>query len=504
MSYKEDDGVLKVWVNGRRFIPRGGNWGFSESMLRYRAREYDATLRYHREMNFNMIRNWVGQIGDDAFYEACDRHGVMVWQDFWLANPWDGPNPDDNSLFLSNVKDTVLRIRNHPSIGIYCGRNEGFPPKPLEDGFQSILSDMHPGLHYIPSSADNVVGGGGPYAAMPLTFYPKMAQYTKLHSEIGMPTIPSAESVRAMISKHALWPPGLEWGLHDFCEGGAPRGESFMAMVEQSYGGTDNLEEWISLAQFVDYEGFRAEFEAQSKYRMGLLLWMSHPCWPSFLWQTYDYYLEPMAAYFACRNACEPLHIQWNRVTDAIDVVNYSAGDVRGLTALAEVLNIDGSVQWKKSASLDSAEDSATTCLQMEYPAALTPVHFVRLTLSRGNTLVSSNLYLRGVQESNFRGIRQLPKARITTSTEITRRGDVWMLTTRMKNSSAHPALMVKLTAVREKSGDRILPAIYNDNYFTLLPGEQRMIHTEVNHTDTRGQRPRVLIRGFNVQAESE
>ena len=59
---------------------------------------------------------------------------------------------------------------------------------------------------------------------------------------------------------------------------------------------------------------------------MGLLLWMSHPCWPSFLWQTYDYYLEPMAAYFACKNACEPLHIQWNRVTDVVDVVNYSAG----------------------------------------------------------------------------------------------------------------------------------------------------------------------------------
>ena len=501
MSYKENDGALKIWINGRRFIPRGGNWGFSESMLRYRAREYDATLRYHREMNFNMIRNWVGQVGDNEFYEACDRHGVMVWQDFWLANPWDGPDPDDDNLFLSNVKDTVLRIRNHASIGLYCGRNEGFPPKAIDDGIQNILAELHPGLHYIPSSADNVVGGGGPYAAMPLTFYPTMAQYTKLHSEIGMPTIPSAESVRAMVAKDALWPPGLEWGLHDFCEGGAPRGESFMSTVEQTYGGTDNLEEWVSLAQFVDYEGFRAEFEAQSKYRMGLLLWMSHPCWPSFLWQTYDYYLEPMAAYFACKNVCEPLHIQWNRVTDAVDVVNYSAGDVRGLTALAEVLNMDGSLKWKKSASLDSTEDSAATCFQMEYPSELTSVHFVRLALSRGETPVSTNLYLRGVEEGNFRAIRQLPKAQLKTSTEATRRGDLWHLTTRLHNLSAYPALMVKLTVVREKSGDRILPAIYNDNYFTLLPGEQRTIQIELNHSDTRGERPRMLVRGFNVEA---
>lgn len=501
MSYKEDDGALRIWINGRRFIARGGNWGFSESMLRYRAREYDAALRYHREMNFNMVRNWVGQIGDDQFYDACDRHGVMVWQDFWLANPWDGPDPNDDNLFLSNVKDTVLRIRNHAAIGIYCGRNEGFPPKAIEEGLESILTKLHPQIHYIPSSADNVVGGGGPYAAMPLTFYPTMAQYPKLHSEIGMPTIPSAESVRTMLSKDALWPPGLEWGLHDFCEGGAPRGESFMAMVEQCYGGTDNLEEWISLAQFVDYEGFRAEFEAQSKYRMGLLLWMSHPCWPSFLWQTYDYYLEPMAAYFACKNVCEPLHIQWNRVTDEVDIVNYSAGPVTGLTAQAEVLNIDGLLKWKKTVPLDSVEDSVVTCMQMQYPAELTLVHFVRLTLSQSGTPISTNLYLRGAQEGSFRAIRQLPKVGLRASTEAERSGDQWHLTTRLQNPSAHPALMVKLTVVRERSGDRILPAIYNDNYFTLLPGEQRTIQIELQHADTRKERPRVLVRGFNVEA---
>ncbi len=503
MSYKEDDGALKIWVNGRRFIPRGGNWGFSESMLRYRAREYDATLRYHREMNFNMIRNWVGQIGDNEFYDACDRHGVMVWQDFWLANPWDGPDPDDDRLFLSNVKDTVLRIRNHASIAIYCGRNEGFPPKPLNEGIQNILAQLHPGIHYIPSSADNVVGGGGPYAAMPLSFYPKMAQYPKLHSEIGMPTIPSLESVRAMLSKDALWPPGLEWGLHDFCEGGAPRGENFMSMVEQSYGGTDNLEEWISLAQFVDYEGFRAEFEAQSKYRMGLLLWMSHPCWPSFLWQTYDYYLEPMAAYFACKKVCEPLHIQWNRVTDDVEVVNYSAGDLRGLTAIAEILNVDGSRKWKKDVVINSAEDSVNTAFRMKFPEDLSAVHFVALRLLRGDAAVSTNLYLRGVQEVNFRAIRQLPEVRIETSSAAERTGDFWNMTTRLHNRSAHPALMVRLTVVRDKTGDRILPAIYEDNYFTLLPGEERTIHTELRHADTRGERPIMLIRGFNTKAKS-
>ena len=211
MTYSEDSGRLRMFINGRRFIARGGNWGFSESMLRYRAREYDAAVRYHREMNFTMIRNWVGQIGDEAFYEACDRYGVMVWQDFWLANPFDGPIPNDNAMFLNNADDLIRRIRSHPSMGIYCGRNEGYPPKPLEQGLRALLGRLHPDLHYIPSSADDVVSGHGPYMALPPSSYFETAD-RKLHSEIGAPTIPPMESVRAMMPESAIWPQGLEWG----------------------------------------------------------------------------------------------------------------------------------------------------------------------------------------------------------------------------------------------------------------------------------------------------
>ena len=318
-----------------------------------------------------------------------------------------------------------------------------------------------------------------------------------------MPNIPSIETVRTMMPKNALWPPGLEWGLHDFPEGGFHRGPTFFDTLENAYGNSNNLEEFVSLAHFLDYEGFRAEFEAQSKNRMGLLLWMSHSCWPSLLWQTYDYYLEPTPAYFACKNVCEALHIQWNRVTDFVEVVNYSAGDLRGLIATVEVLNLDGSSKWEESASLDSAEDSVTNCIKMEYPSGLTPAHFVRLTLSRAGSPLSTNLYLRGVQEGNYRVIRQLPKVHVKAVTDIRRQGNQWKLTTQLHNPSAYPSLMTRLKVVREKSGDRILPVIYSDNYFTLMPGEQRTVHTQLNHADTRGERPRVALGGFNVEPAS-
>ena len=493
MTFSEEGGNLRLWVNGRRFIGRGGNWGFGESMLRYRAREYDAAVRYHREMNFTMIRNWVGQIGDDEFWEACDRHGVMVWQDFWLANPWDGPDPDDNSMFLNNVKDFVLRIRNHPSIGLYCGRNEGYPPKPLEEGIRKILGDLHAGLHYIPSSADDVVSGHGPYQAMPASFYFRAAD-VRMHSEIGAPNIPPIESVRLMMPEKDLWPQGLSWGLHDFCLEGAQGGAGFRAMIDSGLGGATNAEEWVRLAQILNYDTYRAIFESQSVHRMGVLLWMSHSCWPSFVWQTYDYYFEPTAAYFGCKKGSEPLHIQWNCLDDAIEVVNYSAGNQTGLTAEMELLNLDGSRIDGKNSSVDSNEDSTVTCFKMSYPANASSVHFIRLRLKKGAELISSNFYMRGLEEGNLRAIRELPKPQIDASTKVAKSGDGWRLTTDLRNSGSAPALMVRLKAVGEKSGERILPAIYSDNYIALMPGERTTITTDLAEADTRGEKPAIVV----------
>lgn len=491
--------ALQIWINGRRFIPKGGNWGFSESMLRYGRREYEAAVRYHREMHFNIIRNWVGQTGDDAFYEACDRNGILVWQDFWLANPWDGDDPGHDAMFLANVTDTVRRIRTHASLGLYCGRNEGYPPKPLDDAIRTILADLHPDLPYISSSADDVASGHGPYRAMPLDSYAGKYAPTRLHSEMGMPNIPSMESVRLMMPQVAWWPQGRLWGVHDFCLQGAQGGSSYLEMIRQSYGQAASAGEWVTLSQFLNYDGYRAMFEAQSNSRMGLIIWMSHPAWPSFVWQTYDYFLEPTAAYFGARKGCEPLHIQWNAHSDRIEVVNYSAGDAKGLTATAQLLNLDGSLQWEKQTVIDCPEDSMADPIRIRRPAALSAVYFIRLKLERGPEIVSENLYCRGLEAEDTQALRELPAVKLQVSTSRQRRGETWTLVTRLINGSSLPALLVRLKAVRENSADRILPVHYSDNYLTLLPGETRTVTTELDHADTRGESPRIVVEGLNV-----
>ena len=517
--------ALRIYINGRRFIGRGGNWGFPEVLLRYRAREYDTAVKLHKDMNFTMIRNWVGQTGDDEFFEACDKYGVMVWQDFWLANPVDGPNPNDSDLFLANAKDFILRLRNHPSIAIWVGRNEGDPPEPIETGLVNLVAELHPGMKYIPNSANRGVSGGGPYRTVPPKFYFQNRATVKLHSELGEPNIMTLDSVKQTMPEEALWPQGDVWGMHDFTKSGAQGGSAWLDMIERNYGGATNVADWVELSQFLNYDGYRAMFEAQGKNRMGMLLWMSHPCWPSFVWQTYDYYFDETAGYFGSKKGSEPLHIQWNPLTDMVEVVNYSAGNVTGLTAGIEILNMDGTQKWSKTATLDSKEDSVESPIKIEYPAGLTPAHFIRLKLTRGAAVVSDNFYLRGLQENpaapvaggrggaggagaqaastigyDLRAIRTLPKVKVAAATKVARQGSRWVLTTELHNTSKSPALMVRVKAVREKSGDRILPALYSDNYVALMPGEKRTITTELEDADTRAERPRIALDGFNLE----
>lgn len=492
-SYSEDGEVLKIWINGRRFIPHGGNWGFPESMLRYRSREYDAALRYHRDEHFNMIRNWVGQTGDEAFYDAADRYGVVVWQDFWLANPWDGPDPDDNHLFLANARDYLLHIRNHASLGMFCGRNEGFPPQPIDDGLRELVATLEPGSHYISSSADGPVSGHGPYRVEPLRYYFDHAP-TKLHSEMGSPNVVEMDDLRRTMPESAMWPQGYQWPLHDYHEH-----NPFTTAVEKQYGGASDAAGWVSFAQFVDYDAYRGMFEGQSKNRLGLLIWMSHPAWPSLLWQTYDYFFDTDAGYYGAKKGAEPLHIQWNAATDAVEVVNYSAGEQNGLTAHAQVIDIDGTVKWEKSAAVDSHEDSTVSPLQLEFPAGLAQTHFIRLTLTRGTVVLSSNFYLHGLTEGDYQGIRDLAAAKVSVRTRITRAGAQWQIMTELHNLSKTPALMVRVKAIRSKSGDLIVPALYSDNYIALMPGEKQTISISLEDADTRGERPSVRVEGYNL-----
>ena len=484
----EKDTQLRIYINNRRLVPKGGNWAFSENNLNYRGREYDAAVRYHREMNYNMIRNWVGMTGDREFFEACDRYGLMVWQDFWLANPADGPDPDDEAMFMENARDFVLKIRNHPCIGIYCGRNEGYPPKTLDVALRETVASLHPGLDYISSSADDGVSGHGPYNALsPKEYFER--QTGKLHTERGMPNVMTFEGLSRTLNAEHMWPQNIYWGRHDYTMEGAQRGASFNKLIADNFGEPTSPEEFCEWAQWINYEGYRAMYEGGNKNAMGLLIWMSHPCWPSMVWQTYDYYLEPTAAYFGVKHACEPLHVQWNPVTNQVEVINHSAGDQSG-TVTATVYDINGNLLWSSCLPYDLKEDHYLDAMTVEVPHNLEIVYFLRLTLTDGNGKQASlNDYVLSSLGDNRKQLHDLRRAQLTSTVSghdvtVTNTGNV-------------PAVMLRLN-LKGSDGEQILPVIYSDNYFNLMPGESRTIKVEWKTEDARGVKPVIEVSGMN------
>ena len=505
---RNDAQRLSLYVNGRRFIGFGGNWGFPEHLLNYRAREYDAAVKYHADMNFTMIRNWVGMTGSRDFYEACDRHGIMIWQDFWLANPWDGPDPMNPDRFNAIAEEYVRRIRNHPSIGLYVGRNEGYPPEEIDSFLKEMIDREHPGMYYIPHSATDGVSGGGPYNALKPAQYFRVRGRDKFHSEMGMPAVMNYENLVRAMGEDALEPvntiahPNPMYGLHDYTLGrlanSAQQAESFNELLANAFGEPADAKQFAERAQWINYDGYRAMFESRGQYRRGLLLWMSHPAWPSMVWQTYDYYFEPTGAYFGCKKACEPLHIQLNLLTREVEAVNYHAGDRTGLTAKVSVLDMGGKVVDGCTAQLDLPEDSTAVVAALPVPEGISPVYYVKLELSdvAGN-LLSENFYVQGKEEGNLQELNSLGKASVKVS--MTGKGP-WKVT--LTNNGDVPALMLRLKLVSKSTGEMVLPVIYSDNYISLMPGESRVIDIEAAPEDLHG-RTGLEITGFNLDLKS-
>src|SRR5579871_4111893 len=98
--------VSNAEVNGVRIAARGGSWGMDDSRKRVSRERLEPYFRLHREANVNIIRNWVGQSTEEAFFELADEYGLMVWNDFWASTQDYNVEPEDPALFIENARDT--------------------------------------------------------------------------------------------------------------------------------------------------------------------------------------------------------------------------------------------------------------------------------------------------------------------------------------------------------------------------------------------------------------
>ena len=493
--------TLTISVNGVQVFIRGGDWGLDEGLKRIPRARLEEEIKLHKLANLNLIRNWVGQSTGEDFYELCDKYGILVWDEFFQPNPGDGPDPDDLDTYIANVRDKILRFRNHPSIMLWCARNEGFPPPDIDAALRKVLAELEPTRRYQPSSTDGAgVRSHGPYSwREPRKFYLVTDDYFK--TETGTVSVPTLESIQGMMPKEDWETIDDDWAEHDFAKGNSGA-DKYPAEIAARYGPFRNLADFVRKAQMANYEAYRAMYEGRNAVLFhpttAIITWMSAPAQPSFVWQLYHYDLDPMSSLFAVMHASEMVHIQFNESTGEVQVINNKPDPVTDLVAHVAVYNFDGTVAYQRDTNVTAAPDVATSLGPIDFPATISAVHFVKLELrDKAGQVISSNFYWRAVpdHQDDLTALNPLPMVPLTAKAQ---RIDDHTFTITLTNPTKSIALMAHIQ-LRRKSGERVLPVYYSDNYVSLVPTESKTITIDTADANFNGQDALIVVDGWNV-----
>ncbi|MCQ2141492.1 MAG: glycoside hydrolase family 2 [Bacteroidales bacterium] len=483
---------LVIRCNGVRIFCRGGNWGMDDGMKDCSREKMEPYLQLHKDAGFNMVRNWTGESTDEMFYELCDEYGMLVWNDFWMSTEGYNLDPNDEDLFMENVVDVLKRFRNHPSIAIWCPRNEGYATESLETRLDDAVAMYDGTRRYHPNSRYSNLRTSGPwhYLVNPAEYYTGRA--FGFNTELGTPSFPTAETMRKFLAPEDQWPMSEAWYYHDMHFDTAP----YFADMAKKYGKGESLDDFCRKAQMMNYDSHRAMLESWNS-RMwantsGILLWMTHPAWPSVEWQVYSWDYETMASFFGCKKACEPVHIQMN--LDDLDVVvlNTTVEEKSALKAEMALYTLEGkklSSVTHKLAQLPA--NALTECFQADLSAGK-GVYIVRLSLKDAkNKVLSQNDYLRS-EDGSFRA---MDSSKIHLTAKWNKDGSFTV-----KNPAKVAAIGIKLNARYLSDGTAVLPAFFSDGYVNLLPGESRTF--TVSYTAKGRSRVGISVDGYNVENE--
>lgn len=492
---------LVIVVNGVRIAARGGNWGMDDFRKRVSRQHLEPFFRLNRDAHLNIIRNWVGQDTEEAFYDLADEYGMLVWNDFWESTQNYNLEAEDPALFLENARDTIEHFRNHPSIAVWCGRNEGVPQPILNAGLERLVRTLDGTRFYSPSSNQVNLQQSGPYS------YQDPASYATVLNrgfsvETGTPSMSTLESFRSTMPEADQWPIDDVWAYHDWHQSGNGRVAPFMDELTSEFGAPTSLADFERKAQMLNYVDHRAIFEGMNANlwspNSGRLLWMTQPAWPSTMWQILSSDYDTQASFYGTKKACEPLHIQLNLATDQVDVVNTTVEPRADLTATAKVYSLSNVLLFQTVKQVSVAADDKAEPMQLDlspYFANGTVIVTLELADAHG-AIVSRNLYWLAKHSAQYRDLTRLAKTPVHVEASTLRAGSEYVTKIRLSNGGSVVSLANKLTLLDER-GERILPAYYSDNYVSLLPGETRVI--EVRYpVSAAAQKGSIALRGWN------
>jgi len=359
---QEKDSIGKSFyfkLNGVPVFMKGANFIPPDSFLpRAKASTYESIVRNAANANMNMLRVWGGGVyADDAFYEACDKNGILVWQDFMFACSM---YPGDEA-FLENVKeeikDNVTRLQNHPCIALWCGNNENdegwhnwgwqkqyhyteADSSKIWNDYQKLFHELIPQTlksilpknedRYWPSSPsigwgrkESLLSGDAHYWGVwwgmePFSVYQE--KVGRFMSEYGFQGMPDVKTFEAFAPKNELNLASESVKNHQKHPTGYQTINEYMS---RDYVIPTKFEDYVYVSQLLQAKGMKTAIEAHrmaKPYCMGSLFWQLNDCWPVTSWSAVDYYGRWKALQYQAKRSFENVLISIKESSNAYEV----------------------------------------------------------------------------------------------------------------------------------------------------------------------------------------
>ena len=476
-------------LNGVPIFAKGANYIPPDSFPDRATQEVKlGLLRRCLRANMNMVRIWGGGYYEtDEFYDACDRMGLLVWQDFAFAC---APYPFNHEDFLENVRDevtyNVTRLRHHASLALWCGNNELEAMAPLWKPYAALggwvkkffwellpawvngldsqtpfISTSPTGSAYLKGVTSDAVGDTHLWQVwhglQPLNFYRK--RMTRFCSEFGLESLPSMAAVRSFAAPADHDLSSLVFNVHQKCIGG---NQKILYYLLSQYRLPKKFSQMLYLSQLTQAECVRDATEHWRRNRgrcNGSLYWQLNDCWPVCSWAGIDYLGRGKALHFAARRFNEPVAVSIeNEGRRAKLYVINDTREARKLRVTWQLMDFEGKVIKSQTIGPVTAQALASRAvaeLQFNKRLSVNPRKLVlRVQLKDGEDVISTRAMLFGKP-------KHLPLPICNFSAKVQVRDGVAFITA--KSDRFAPSVMID---------SRLAEGDFSDNFVDFFPNE--------------------------------